>query len=210
MIKAGQRLKETRLQKGLSIDQVSQGTKIRPKFITAIEKGEYDSLPSPAYAQGFVRNYAEFLGLSTNEVLALFRREFDEEKAYKVLPEGFSKQREFPVIKVRIQRAVYVLIGVFLLLGGFLLYQYRSAFFDPSLTVSSPKEGSITSLQVTVQGKTEPSATVMVNTVPVAVDDEGTFTKRVTLFPGKETIEVRSKNRFGRESVVERRIEVKQ
>jgi len=210
MIRAGQRLKETRLQKGFSIEAVSQGTKIRPNFITAIERGEYQKLPSPAYAQGFVRNYAEYLGLSSTEVLALFRREFDEEKAYKVLPTGFSKQREFPITRRRIQRAVYLMAVVFLLLGGFLLYQYRSAFFDPMLSVTSPKEGAITSLQVTVQGKTEASATVMVDNVPVAVDDEGTFIKRVTLFPGKETIEVRSKNRFGRESVMERRIEVKQ
>lgn len=210
MIKVGQRLKERRLQKGLTIEQVSQGTKIRPKFIQAIEKSEYSKLPSPAYASGFVRNYAEFLEMQMNETLALFRREFDEEKAYKVLPEGFSKQKEFPITRIKIQRAVYLMILAFLLVGGFLLYQYRSAFFDPSLTISEPKEGAVTSLQVMVQGKTDPSATVMVNNTPVAVNEDGAFEKRVTLFPGRETIEVRSKNRFGRESVIQRRIEVRQ
>ena len=83
-------------------------------------------------------------------------------------------------------------------------------FFDPVLTINSPKEGAVTSLQIMVQGKTDPSATVMVNNSPASVNTDGTFTKRVTLFPGKETVEVRSKNRFGRESVVERRIEVRQ
>ena len=210
MIKVGQRLKEIRLRKGLSIEQVSNGTKIRPQFITAIEKGEYQKLPSPTYAQGFVRNYAEFLGAPKRETLALFRREFDEEQAYRVLPQGFSKQKDFPVTKIRIQKAVFVIVFLFLLLGGFLLYQYRSAFFDPVLTINSPKEGAVTSLQIMVQGKTDPSATVMVNNSPASVNTDGTFTKRVTLFPGKETVEVRSKNRFGRESVVERRIEVRQ
>jgi hypothetical protein len=144
------------------------------------------------------------------ETLAIFRREFDEEKAYKVLPEGFSQQKEFPITRIRIQRAVYLMVVVFLLVGGFLLYQYRSAFFDPTLTISEPKEGAVTSLQVMVQGKTDPSATVMVNNTSVAVEEDGAFEKRVTLFPGRETIEVRSKNRFGRESVIQRRIEVRQ
>lgn len=210
MIRVSQRLKEKRLRKGLTIEQVSQGTKIRPQYITAIERGEYNKLPSAAYVQGFVRNYAEFLGLPVKETLALFRREFDEEKALKVLPEGFAQQKEFPITKIRIQRAVYLMIAVFLLIGGFLLYQYRSAFIDPQLSVSSPKEGAVTSLQVMVEGKTDPAATVLVNNSQVAVTEDGTFTKRVTLFPGRETIEVRSKNRFGREAVVERRITVKQ
>ena len=210
MIRVGQRLKEARQRKGLTIEAVSQGTKIRPRFIIAIEKGEYNKLPSPTYAQGFVRNYAEFLGVPVKETLALFRREFDEEKALKVLPEGFSKQKDFPITRIRIQRAVYLLVAVFLLLGGFLFYQYRSAFIDPALNVTSPKEGAVTSLQVMVQGKTDPSAAVMVNNSPAAVGENGEFSKRVTLFPGRETIEVRSKNRFGREAVIERRIEVRQ
>ena len=113
MIKVGQRLKEIRLRKGLSIEQVSNGTKIRPQFITAIEKGEYQKLPSPTYAQGFVRNYAEFLGAPKRETLALFRREFDEEQAYRVLPQGFSKQKDFPVTKIRIQKAVFVIVFLF-------------------------------------------------------------------------------------------------
>ncbi len=102
------------------------------------------------------------------------------------------------------------MIAVFLLIGGFLRYQYRSAFIDPQLIVDNPKESAVTSLQVMVEGKTDPSATVLVNNSQVAVEEDGSFTKRVTLFPGKETIEIRSKNRFGRETVIERRIEVRQ
>lgn len=210
MIRVGQRLKERRLKKGLTVEQVSQGTKIRPVYINAIERGEYHKLPSAAYVQGFVRNYAEFLGMPSRETLALFRREYDEEKAIKVLPEGFSQQKEFPITRLKIQRAVYLMIAVFLLIGGFLVYQYRSAFIDPQLVVENPKENAVTSLQVMVEGKTDPSATVLVNNSQVAVEEDGSFTKRVTLFPGKETIEIRSKNRFGRETVVERRIEVRQ
>jgi len=210
MIRVGQRLKERRLKKGLTIEQVSQGTKIRPVYIIAIEKGEYHKLPSAAYVQGFVRNYAEFLDMPARETLALFRREFDEEKAIKVLPEGFSHHKEFPITRLKIQRAVYLMIAVFFLIGGFLLYQYRSAFIDPQLVVENPKENAVTSLQVMVEGRTDPSATVLVNNSQVAVEENGSFTKRVTLFPGKETIEIRSKNRFGRETVIERRIEVRQ
>ena len=58
MVKVGQKLHDARTRKSLTIDEVAAATKIQPKFITAIERSEYDKLPSPAYAQGFVSNYA--------------------------------------------------------------------------------------------------------------------------------------------------------
>ncbi|MGH2637780.1 MAG: helix-turn-helix domain-containing protein, partial [Rhabdochlamydiaceae bacterium] len=70
------------------MEEIAAAIKIRPEFLSAIEKGDYQHLPSPAYASGFVTNYAAYLGFPKRETLALFRREFDEQKAYKVLPRG--------------------------------------------------------------------------------------------------------------------------
>jgi cytoskeletal protein RodZ len=186
MVKLGQRLQTLRTQKKLTIEQVSQAIKIKPVFLTAIEKGEYHKLPSPAYAQGFVRNYATYLGLSRAEITALFKREFDEKKAYKVLPDSLVKQQEYPTQRLRIQQSL-LLAGIALLLFlGYLFFQYRAAFIPPALSV-----------------------TVYVNNQPVTVSSEGIFSKRLTLFPGNTTITVRAENRFGKESVVQRNIVVK-
>src|ERR1035437_9008307 len=95
MIKSGEKLQQTRAEKGLSLEDVAKGTRIKKEFLSYIENGEYQKLPSASYAHGFVRNYARFLGLPDEEILAIFRREFDQEKAYKVLPKGFEDRQRF-------------------------------------------------------------------------------------------------------------------
>ena len=82
------------------MEDVAKATKIKSQFLSYIEKGNYQKLPSASYAHGFVSNYARFLGLPDEEILALFRREFDEDKAYRVLPKGLEEREEFPIVKI--------------------------------------------------------------------------------------------------------------
>lgn len=208
MIRVGQRLKDARIAKGLTVEDVANATKIRPAFLSAIEKGEYHKLPSPSYAHGFVSNYAEYLGLPKREIMALFRREFDEEKAVKVLPEGFVKEDSLPVKHFKIRRTLLGIIGILVLVVCFLFYQYRFAFLNPPLTVSNPKEGDTVKQEIVVTGKTDPSVSLSVNNDPVSLDDNGNFMKNITAFPGKTTILVKAVNKFGRQSVVQRTVTV--
>ena len=208
MIRIGQRLKEERLKKGLSLDDVSQATKIRPSFLAAIEKGEYNKLPSSSYALGFVQNYAEYLGLAKKETLALFRREFDEEKVYKVLPSSFAKKESMPKRSFKVSQAILPVILIVILLGGFLFYQYRAAFFNPPLTVYTPQEGKVTSSDITVTGKTNSNVTLTINNSPVAIEDDGSFSKIITTFPGNLKLIIRALNKFGKESVIIRNVKV--
>src|SRR5258707_6377504 len=97
MVRLGQRLKEERLSKGFTIEEVAKATKIRPQFITAIEQSNYKQLPSKAYAHGFVKNYISFLELPLRESLAMFRRELDEKEYLDVLPDSFTKKKEIPL-----------------------------------------------------------------------------------------------------------------
>lgn len=210
MIKAGQKFQEARLQKNLSLADVSQSTKIKVSFLDAIEKGEYERLPSVAYAQGFVRNYARFLNMPEKETLALFRREFDEEKVLKVLPQGFTKTKEFSLFRFKSKQTLFLVSLVFLILVGYILFQYRGALVNPSLYITSPKENAvISSSAVTVIGKTDPNTAVYVNNSLVSVDNSGLFTKVINVFPGKTTIIVKAANKFGKETLLQRDIEIK-
>ena len=202
MIRLGQRLREERQKRGLTLEDVTKATKIRPSFLHAIEKGEYQKLPSSSYAQGFVVNYAEFLGFSKREALALFRREFDESSVFSVLPERFADPAERSFPRVKIHQTAFVIGMAFLLLLAFLGFSYRDAFLNPSLTISEPKKDTIVSGDIIVSGKTNAYATVTINDTPVSLDDDGTFSKKVTVFPGEVSLIVKAKNRFGRESTV--------
>lgn len=210
MLKAGEKLQEKRLEKGLTLEEISQSTKIKVSFLDYIEKSEYNKLPSVSYAQGFIRNYAKYLGLSEKEILALFRREFDEDKAYRVLPKGFEAKDEFPLQGFKVKQTVIVAFVVFIFLIFYLIFQYRYAFIDPPLEIVSPRNMQIVeSSQVLVSGKTDSNSTVYVNKDLVSVDSNGIFTKTISVFPGNFTISIKAVNKFGKKSEVKKTIQVK-
>lgn len=210
MIKVGQRLQDARVKKGLSLEDVSNQTKIRPSFLAAIEKGDYAQLPSVAYAQGFVRNYVKFLRLPEKEVLALFRREFDEEKYIRVLPQGMTKDEDYIPSKLRVRQTGVLVALVFIAIISFIIYQYRFAIFNPELYIATPQDKSVIySTRVVVSGKTDPNATVFVDTFPVSINQNGEFRKVVNLFPGKSILTIKSTNKYGRQTIEKRNIEIK-
>ena len=210
MIRVGQKLREERLKKGLTIEEIARATKIKESFLLTIENGEYEKLPSSTYAQGFVRNYIEFLNLPVAETLALFRREYNEEKVFKVLPEGLSGKEEFSLKKNKFQNTIAAAAVAFIVLLIYIFFQYRHAFIDPRLEVFTPKEEAIISSQnILVSGKTDPNAAILVNNEPASLDKDGRFSKTITSFIGKTIITIKAVNNFGRQKTLERHVEIK-
>jgi cytoskeletal protein RodZ len=70
MADVGTRLRDERERRGIGIDEIEAETRIRAKFLLAIEEGRFDVLPGPAYVRAFVRGYAEQLGLDPQELVA--------------------------------------------------------------------------------------------------------------------------------------------
>lgn len=77
MLTVGEILRQKREEKGLSIKTVVDHTYIQAKFVIALECNDYTVFPAEAYTRGFLRNYAEMLGLDTSEMLELFKRTKD-------------------------------------------------------------------------------------------------------------------------------------
>jgi cytoskeleton protein RodZ len=68
-------LRETRQSYGGEIDRIAALLRIRASYLTAIEESQYNKLPGPVYAQGFVRAYAVHLGLDGDEAIRRFKQE---------------------------------------------------------------------------------------------------------------------------------------
>jgi cytoskeletal protein RodZ len=66
----GERLKEARLRKGLTLKDVQSELRIRTSFLEALENDRYDLIPGEAYRRAFLRTYAAFLGLDADEILS--------------------------------------------------------------------------------------------------------------------------------------------
>ncbi|MFQ5729375.1 MAG: helix-turn-helix domain-containing protein [Waddliaceae bacterium] len=65
----GETLKQKRKERSLSLKEVENATSIRMNYLRAIENGDFNKLISPVYAQGFIRQYASFLGLDGESIL---------------------------------------------------------------------------------------------------------------------------------------------
>jgi cytoskeletal protein RodZ len=73
MEEIGEILRQAREAKGLSLAQVEEATKIRSTYLQALEEGEYHLLPAAVYVRGFLKNYAQYLGMDPQEVLSLYQ-----------------------------------------------------------------------------------------------------------------------------------------
>jgi len=69
MASIGSTLREERIRLGLGIDQIEADTKIRAKYLMALEDERFEALPGTAYARAFLRDYAEQLGLDPQELV---------------------------------------------------------------------------------------------------------------------------------------------
>ena len=63
MFEIGNSLREARLRQGLEFPEIEQATKIRGKYLRALEEESFDTLPAQTYVKGFLRSYADYLGL---------------------------------------------------------------------------------------------------------------------------------------------------
>lgn len=73
MTDLGLLLKKARMEKKISLDDLQETTKIRKRYLEAIEEGNYKVLPGNFYVRAFIKSYAEAVGLDPNEVLQLYQ-----------------------------------------------------------------------------------------------------------------------------------------
>ena len=87
MFEIGNSLREARVRQGLGYPELELATKIRAKYLRALEEEDFDVLPSEAYARGFLRSYAEQLGLDgqlyVDEFGSRFGPALREEQPYR-------------------------------------------------------------------------------------------------------------------------------
>ena len=92
----GQRLKKEREARYLTLEKVSQVTRIRGIYIKALEADDYSALPSAAQGRGFLRNYAEYLELNIDEMIAEIQREGPPAEVSGPLPQVNLLETEIP------------------------------------------------------------------------------------------------------------------
>ncbi|MEC1367234.1 DUF4115 domain-containing protein [Bacillus licheniformis] len=98
MTELGNRLKEAREEKGMSLDDLQAATKIQKRYLTALEEGNYDIIPGKFYVRAFIKQYAEAVGLDSEHLFEEFKKDipnsYNDEVSEKL--SSIKPQRELP------------------------------------------------------------------------------------------------------------------
>lgn len=202
----GQLLKDARLVKGFTLEQVEKATKIRYKFLTAIEADDFQKLPAFPYIQGFIKNYSDFVGLRSPTMLALFRRQYTLKERQK--REHIEEPLTQSSWQITPNKVIFVLV-VGLIIGFFSYFyaQYRALHAKPPLEVEHPSEsGVVVEDTIAVYGQTDPDATITINQEAALVKEDGKFYKDVTLNPGENTLVIEAVSRRGIKTTLTRKV----
>jgi cytoskeleton protein RodZ len=112
MFEIGNSLREARLRQALDFPQVEQATKIRGKYLRALEDEQFEILPSQTYVKGFMRTYAEYLGLDGQLYVDEYNSRYVVEAEDLVRP-----RRTSPGVRSRQQRRLESRVVFLALLG---------------------------------------------------------------------------------------------
>jgi len=206
---AGEILAEKRNQLGLSLDLIEKETKIRKKYLEAIEKNNYTFFSESTTVKGFIRNFALALGISPESVLAVFRRDFIENEKGQIIPRGFTKEIEEKAFHWTPKITFFLFTGLLLLsFSYFFINQYLRFSSPPQLEIFSPKEEQVFKERVEISGKTDKDATVMVDGSLIVVSKDGSFEEEIVLPRGENFLTIEAANRQGKKRTLNIKIKV--
>jgi len=199
---AGDFLLKRRKSKKISLKKAALDLLIKEENLNAIEKSQWQDLPEPTFVKGFIKNYAQYLGLDEEHVLALYRREFDEAK-YPEKKSPLTDQKRLMITPNKFLGFVFVLTVIVFLI--YITGQYFSILKAPKLEVITPQEDlKINIPYVIVSGKVEAQSTVAVDGEFVPIDESGNFSYQIKLEEGKNIVEIIASKRLSPKTKITR------
>jgi cytoskeletal protein RodZ len=209
----GEILKTERLRQGLSASQIASSIKTKEKNILAIENNDFSVFPGEIYALGYVRDYADLLGLKPDEVSPFFRRTVEMKRQASTHEKIVSTETEYfinqhldsagkNISKMILTIGTLIVIAIFV---GFLVVEYQRNILHPQLEIISPKADLKTNLKsIEVSGKTDAEDKIFVNGEEIPVDSSGSFKVNLDLKIGLNKITLKAVNGYQKLTEIER------
>ena len=117
MPEIGETLREARMRRRIDMADVETATKIRAKYLRALESEEWDLLPGPTFVKTFLRTYAEYLELDARLLVEEYKQRFERPAGMDITPLNLRKQRRSRRVAPRIGPGLVVVLGIVVLLG---------------------------------------------------------------------------------------------
>lgn len=212
--KLGTVLRTAREARFIDLARVERDTKIRVRYLSALERGDYRDLPEPIYTRGFLRNYGLYLGLDPEYLIDLYRLESGTPVERPSMPSrrpmAARQGRSLVVSSGAVAAAILTILVVALVVyvvGELVVFGGTPdlRIIDPAADVVAWERG-----EYTIRGVTEPNATITTDGLrqnpSTTADADGAFSVRVGLVPGANVITLVANDPLtGRDSAAVRR-----
>jgi len=196
-----ERLYAARERKGVDLYRAERDTKIRARYLGALERGDYRELPGAVYTKGFLRNYALYLGLDPEEVLDHWRRERGDARDVApviTVPRPIAAPRQGLTFSPSVV-VVALLVVVVLAFGAYLGIQVLRFAKPPTISVTDPSSAVIdvdeSTTSYTLRGATLAGGTVTIATpgrdpYQISAGPDGSWSADVDLRRGRNQFDV--------------------
>src|SRR3954463_5475850 len=116
MLDIGAQLRETRMRRRIDISEVEAATKIRAKYLRALESEEWELLPGPTFVKTFLRTYAEYLDLDARLLVEEYKQRYERPAGMDITPLNLRQQRRARRVAPRVGPVIVVCLGIVVLL----------------------------------------------------------------------------------------------
>ena len=121
MPEIGETLREARMRRRIDMAEVESATKIRAKYLRALESEEWELLPGPTFVKTFLRTYAEYLELDARLLVEEYKQRFERPAGLDTTPLNLRRQRRRRRVAPRLGPGLVVVLGIVALLGALYL-----------------------------------------------------------------------------------------
>lgn len=209
-------LKKRRHELKQSLKDVEKSTQIRKRYLELIEAGDYEHLADNVYSLGYVKSYADHLGFDTAPIVNLYKKErliYKESRTNDDIANDSQKLGLSPLGKssfVLSSRSLLILFSslLFIAIVGYLGWQIAVLAAPPKIALNS-NQTNVTTNYVIISGQTSGDAEVYIDNSPILTNSDGSFSERVALLEGQNTITITARNQLGKTSSATRTIYAK-
>lgn len=198
----GELLKSERDKRELSIEDAELGTKVKAKFLLAIESNNWQVLPSLAYVRGFVLAYAKFLEIDRSQAIKLFENEARYNKSNQNHTLSYRNTIKDVKLLITPKLVGYLFLSFCVIsMFGYIIYQVQGFAGSPNLKVLSPSNNQIVESDgAEILGITDTDSILEINEEVVPVTYDGHFYGNIKLHRGVNVVQVKATNKAKKET----------
>jgi cytoskeleton protein RodZ len=176
MLDIGAQLRETRMRRRIDISEVEAATKIRAKYLRALENEEWSLLPGPTFVKTFLRTYAEYLDLDARSLVEEYRQRYERPATTELTPFGPGMGGRPPRRRRPVLGPWILVAGVFvgLLAALYVLGTSGGDDEEPPPTSTSERQANATPSPTPTPRKSRKSRKATPTTLRVRIEATGT------------------------------------